>query len=202
MTNTFKPVYFAHTVSLYDTALEDATVYFIADKVAGGRVEGVENPNQPHHQEGYKKYAERVKKSQKNHKGMNYFYDEVLPECGSCVAMPFLDGKVGLGVAGEVLWFIDRNLPVWYMEPKETIYIVDIDRFITSPPMSDLFTLRKFTGDEIEMLRADKDEGSELLLTHEETRLRTWQVYGEEKVDYTVAHLRPTSVYEGFYPDK
>ena len=197
----FKPVYFAHPINSYDTHLEDAAIRFIADKVAGGVVQRVENPNQPHHEARYREYSKRAKLSGTDHKGMNYFYDEVLPKCGSCVALPYLDGKLGLGVAGEALWFLDHSLPVWYMEPKEGAGIQDIQDFIKDPLRSRLFKIRVFSDYEIAMLRADKDVGSPLLLSHEETRLRTWYIYGLKQRPYEEAHLVSLPLPEGFYPE-
>lgn len=220
-----KPTYFAHATNAYNKPIEKAALQFIADNIAGGDIGRIENPNQPHHQEGYDRYAERVKRSYKNHKGMNYFYDEVLPGCGSCVAMPYLDGRVGLGVAGEALWFLERGLPVWYMEPDlgETVRKVEarhgkeslaahfaelraisnaIYEFIKDPLKSGIFRIRTFTDEEVEMLKADKDVGSALLVPHEETRLRSWFVYGQKERPYEAAHLVSPPIPEGFYPEK
>lgn len=197
-----KPVYFAHATNAYNRPIENAAIRFIADKIAGGRVELVENPNQPHHQVGYDKYAQRVKRSDKNHKGMNYFYDEVLPQCGSCVAMPYLDGRIGLGVGGEALWFIERDMPTWYMQPKENVTAEDIAKFIEDPLRSGLFRLRTFSDEEVEMLKVDKDIGSRLLVPHEETRLRSWYIYGKKERPYEEAHLVSMPVPPDFYPNE
>lgn len=87
-------LYFAHPVSDYGTAYEaailtTALVYY-----------DVENPNQPHHQEGYKA------------QGMAWF-KAVIQTCEACLFLSFPDGKVGAGVATEVQDFHDRSLPVF-----------------------------------------------------------------------------------------
>src|SRR5437899_2122953 len=89
-------LYFAHPVNVYGRPLEDELIVAI-ETLLGCEVE---NPNQPHHAEGYQRA------------GMSYFYDEVLPDCDGCVVLPFSDGKLGRGVAGEAKWFLERGLPV------------------------------------------------------------------------------------------
>jgi hypothetical protein len=165
-------IYFAHPVNSYDTSLEDSVMQLIAHCLTGGDLAGIENPNQPCHQEGYKD------------RGMNYFFDEVLPNCrGGCVALPFLDGRMGLGVAGEAKWFVERGMPVWVLEP-------------TRPG---LFCVRPLTSaEESLLLRCDE----RLVVGHEETRLRTWLVYSREKRPYEVAHLVTMPIPDGFYPDQ
>ncbi|MEK6857209.1 MAG: hypothetical protein AABX39_01330, partial [Nanoarchaeota archaeon] len=55
----------------------------------------VENPNQPKHDEGYKKW--KLEKGS----GMKYFFEEVLPQMSMGVFLPFKDGLFGAGVYGE-----------------------------------------------------------------------------------------------------
>ena len=197
-----KPIYFAHAVNSYGTDIEDVAEVLVADALCDGDRSRIENPNQPRHQEGYSRYAERKEQAGKDHKGMSYFYDEVLPQCGGCVAMPFLDGKLGLGVAGEARWFAERDMPVWLMEPTREAHEItwgDLGHFIADPLKSGLFRVRSFTSEEIPMLQVEKDIGSSLVVPHVETRLRTWFVYEKKKRPYITAHLAPTTVPEGFY---
>jgi hypothetical protein len=84
--------YFAHPVSDYGTAAET--------KILNGLVSlglSIENPNQPHHQEGYAR------------KSMDYYVEDVLPGCVGCVFLAFPGGMVGSGVAMEVEYFLERG---------------------------------------------------------------------------------------------
>src|SRR5437879_2125387 len=106
-------LYFAHPVNVYGTPLEDDLIAAI------GRLLDceVECPNQPHHAEGYQ------------HAGMSYFYDEILPGCDGCVVLPFPDGKLGRGVAGEAKWFLERGLPVHIVGTIPLICARDLTEF-------------------------------------------------------------------------
>ncbi|MCR4334052.1 MAG: hypothetical protein NUV60_03535 [Patescibacteria group bacterium] len=190
--------YFAHAVNSYDTRLEVSWVKALTDQFKICE-ESVENPNQPHHQEGYTLYAKRASLAATNHKGMNYFYDEVLPKCDSCVAMPFLDGRVGLGVAGEMKWFITEGLPVFVMDFDKDAITPDSLRAFEENHQSGLFKPRPLTEEEKILVMADDPR---LVVPHIETRLRTFLVYGKEKRPFETAHLVSLPVPPGFYPDK
>lgn len=198
-------LYFAHPVNTYNKPLESAVIQLVRDLFPG---DVVENPNQPHHQVGYAKFAERAKMSA-THKGMNYFYDEVLPSCGGCVALPFLDGKMGLGVAGEVHWFVKRNLPVWVIMPRKDTTPERLAEFSRNPnPQTSPFYLRELTPSEISSIVGWDQKNPEtypcFILPHLETRLRTWLIYnvkGQER-SYEEAHLVSMPLPPGFYPDK
>lgn len=178
-------LYFAHPVNVYNQPLEQEIVKLIKQRIHGVEVE---NPNQPHHQEGYKKWSARQKESDTKHKGMSYFYDEVLPACDGCIAMTFLDGRMGLGVAGEAKWFLERNKPVWLLVP--------FDKSHGCTPTG--FTVRPLTDEEATALRQNDEK---LVVQHEETRLRTWKVYNRERRPYEEAHLVSMPIPEGFYPE-
>lgn len=191
--------YFAHTINLYDTRLEQSLVSLVANFFEIGE-EDVENPNQLRHQAGYDAYAARAKQSATAHKGMNYFYDEVLPVCDSCVAMPFLDGRLGLGVAGEMKWFIAKSLPTFLVAPKKGALPSATDLHVFERNcFSRLFTLRQTTEAERGLIVAGD---SCIVVTHEETRLRVFKTYGGEKRPFEESHLVSLPVPDGFYPDK
>ena len=193
-------LYFAHPVNTYKTLLEEAIVQFITHIFPNDEIE---NPNQPHHQEGYKAYAKRAQESDTKHRGMNYFYDKVLPECNGCVVMPFLDARLGLGVAGESGWYVKREMPAWFIEPTREVTQENLEAFINDPLKSGLFRIRGFDQEEVKMLlNIDKETGSSLVISHQETRLRTWIVYGQEKRPFEEAHLVKMPIPEGFYPNK
>lgn len=189
-------IYFAHPVNMYNEPLEAAFEKLIALHLADGNVSLIENPNQPCHQVGYDKYAKRLKESGTNHKGMNYFYDEVLPNCSGCVGVPFLDGRLGLGVAGEMKWFIEHNKWVWTVVPLWPFTREDFKRFIYDP-VGTCFTVRLITKQERSFLIASDPR---LVVPHEETRLRTWKIYNRERRSYEEAHYVEMPIPEGFYP--
>jgi len=159
-------IYFAHTVNSYNTDLEQELLKLCRDFFKGI---DVENPNQPHHQKGYRTWKERYK----NHpykSGMTYFYEKVLPKCNKCVCQIFLDGKWGAGVAHEAAFYIKKNQPVWVIEPKTR-------------------EIRLITEEEKSLI-ANND--SALVLSIEETRARIWgdrKPYVDKPVPYEQAHL-------------
>ncbi|MDP2593915.1 MAG: hypothetical protein Q8P36_01065 [bacterium] len=173
--------YFAHAVNLYGTPLEAAAVRLIADHF-GIQPGDVENPNQPHHQVGYTEYAKRPKAADVSHKGMNYFYDEVLPLCDGCVAMPFLDGRMGLGVASEAKWFAERGLPVFVLAAMADTHL------------SFIYPMK---SEERKLLLASDPC---LVVPHIETRLRTWLIYNKTMRPYATAHLARMPLPDNFYP--
>ena len=200
-----KKFYFAHPINIYSHPLEHALMIFIAHQLTGGDLDRVENPNQKHHREGYLEYAERYKHEpiSKGTRGMRYFYEKVLPLCGSgCVSFAFLDGRLGLGVASEAERFIDENLPSLLIESTREVTSLDLNQFIDNPADSNLFHIRPFTRTEFAMIcDVDVKVGNSLVIPHEETRLRTWFVYNKESRPYEEAHLVKMPIPEGFYPE-
>jgi len=189
-------IYFAHPVNLYNEPTEAALEKLIASCLAYGNKQAIENPNQPRHQNGYRKWSARQKESDTKHKGMNYFFDEVLPHCSGCAAMPFLDLRMGLGVAGEAKWFLERGKPCWIIVPTHMPTPDDIQDFIRHP-LNGLFQLRLLNGEEAALLISLDPK---LVVPHEETRLRTWKVYNRVIRPYEEAHLITMPIPEGFYP--
>ena len=161
-------LYFAHPVNVFSTALEEEMRALIASTFPGIKIE---NPNTQEHQAGYERWKKKTAHNPEGHKGMGYYYEEILPHLGSAVAMPFLDGKWGSGVAGEVRFYINRCMPVW---------CIDV------PQLNRIHLLSK----EEKLFLTTKD--SLLVLSNEETRARTWmspETYGKEKCPYEEAHL-------------
>lgn len=198
-------IYFAHAVNSYNTPIETAFEILIANALTGDDCDLIENPNQLKHQQGYEKYAERQKESGTQHKGMSYFYDEMIPQCtNGCVGVPFLDMRLGLGVASEMKLTIELNRPVWIVVSEISrlpITTRDLQQFIQDPP-NGIFYVRNIMGIERELIRnTDPKKGSELVVSHEETRLRTWKVYNREKRPYEEAHLARMPIPPGFYPE-
>lgn len=97
-------LYFAHPINVYNTPLEQKLISIISSNFPDCKIE---NPNQPHHQENYRTW--RKEKG----KGMLYYFQEVLPKLDAGIALPFPDGMLGAGVAGEINFFLEKNKPAW-----------------------------------------------------------------------------------------
>ena len=192
-------IYFAHPTSMYNTPLERAFEKLIAYRLVNGNAGLIENPNQPKHQVGYTEYAKRVKESGTNHKGMSYFYDEVLPGCSGCVGVPFLDGRLGLGVAGEMKWFLERDKSVWLIGFSLPVGLnkSPVESFINNP-LAGVFYIRMLIRRDIEQLLSGDPQ---LVIPHEETRLRSWKVYNRVVRPYEEAHMVKMPIPDGFYPE-
>ncbi len=97
-------LYFGRPVNTYDTPLEK----WLTLKIMRTFPESIiENPNQLHHQEGYKKWKEN------KGNGMRYFFEEVLPKCSGGIFLPFSDGLWGAGVYGELKPFLENGRTAW-----------------------------------------------------------------------------------------
>jgi hypothetical protein len=101
-------LYFGHPVNTYDTELEERILAALT-RIFPERT--IENPNQPHHQEGYSRYKHERRS------GMLYFYEEVLPHCDGGVFLPFGDGMWGAGVFGEADFLMNHDKEVWVITP-------------------------------------------------------------------------------------
>lgn len=105
-------VYFAHPVNVYDTELERGLLQEIA--AAFPQYE-ILNPNAPEHRDGYQTYKEATGR------GMDYFFQNVLPRAQACVVLAFRDCMFGTGTAAEALWFLRQGFPVWEIGPMGSI---------------------------------------------------------------------------------
>lgn len=184
--------YFAHPINVYNTPLEDDIVSLITQRLPGTVVE---NPNQLHHRKGYEEWKKRSEDARTG-AGMGYFFEVVLPACNGCVALPFLDGKVGAGVAGEIAFFIKREQPVYFVEPESGAV-----RPLTGKEKQ---LIVEWSGKRLTSSSGEEWEetGNEVVLSIVETRLRTWTVYYREKRTYESAHLVSLPIPPGFYPEK
>lgn len=186
-------LYFAHPVNVYNTKLEVAILSLLRQRFPQWNIE---NPNQLHHQEGYRFWQACTAMSREKHQGMNYFFDEVLPSCNGCIAMPFLDFRYGLGVAGEAKWFLERIMPLWSVCPKRAgITSDDLQKFAESPN-NGTFIIRPITAQEYNAFLTNDPL---FVVPHEETRLRTWIVYNRNMRSYETSHLVSLPAPEGFY---
>lgn len=88
-------IYFAHPVSEYGTPLQAAAI----KELASGWHE-VENPDAPHHQEGYRQY------------GMAHF-ERVVSGCDALAYLRFPDGAISAGVAKEIATAANAGKPIY-----------------------------------------------------------------------------------------
>lgn len=179
-------IYFAHPVNTYNTPIEKAVLTLLARTFPDWIIE---NPNQPRHQAGYANYAKRA------HKGMDYFTDHVLPLCGAVAAMPYLDNRLGLGVAGETNWLAERDKPAYMLEVPSSIAWADFEDF-THDPFNGFFRTRPFLSVELAAIR---EKNPKIVVPHEETRLRTWIIYNRILRNYDGAHLVSMPLPDNFY---
>ena len=110
-----RTLYFAHPVNVYNTPLEQKLLREISIIFSAW---DIENPNQPHHQEGYKTW----KKEKGN--GMLYYFEDVLPKMDGGIGLTFLDGKFGKGVAGELEFLFKAGKPIWEINNSGIISII------------------------------------------------------------------------------
>ena len=89
-------LYYAHSLHIYNTPQEERDVQFLEN--LGFEVN---NPNQPHHQDGY-----RVK-------GMDYFTEDILPGCDVCAFRAYPDMNIPAGVGKEINAFVKMEKPVF-----------------------------------------------------------------------------------------
>ena len=99
-----KRLYFGHPINTYNTDIEKQLLHKISETFRGWNIE---NPNQKHHQEGYRHWKERYKN------GMEYFYKKVLPQCHAGIFLPFRDGKWSIGVFREAKFLSQQEYPIW-----------------------------------------------------------------------------------------
>ena len=101
-------VYFGHPISFYDVPRETALITAIQKRFPHFEVE---NPNQIQHQEGYQRYTALPGK-----RGMDYFFEEVLPAMAAGVFLSFEDGTFGAGVVGEAEFLDNQGKPIYEID--------------------------------------------------------------------------------------
>lgn len=191
-------LYFAHPVNVYNTPIENAMLALLAHCFPEDKII---NPNTPEGQKAYTEAKAASGGTHADHKGMDVFY-KMLESLDGCVSMPFLDCRMGLGVAGETQKTMRSGKPTWLIVPSHELTVEEIDRF-TENPQNSLFTIRLFTKEEVRSLRDHpgelKDNPPPTVVGHEETRLRTFVQYGGQMRSYAEAHKVKLPVPEDFY---
>lgn len=96
-------IYLAHPVTDYGTKRQadaiDALRKYWAEERSSKQLE-IENPDQPHHQNGYEL------------EGMAYF-KKVVESCDRLAFMRFSDGSIGAGVGREIRWGLQSCFAVY-----------------------------------------------------------------------------------------
>ncbi|MDO8504852.1 MAG: hypothetical protein Q7S36_03290 [Candidatus Liptonbacteria bacterium] len=116
-----KRLYFGHPVNTYNIDLENQLLSQISVAFPGW---DIENPNQKHHQEGYKRWKEAIGN------GMDYFFKRVLSDCNGGIFLPFRDGAWGAGVYGEAKFLVERGLPIWQITCAGVISRVNLNEIV------------------------------------------------------------------------
>ncbi len=112
-------IYFGHPVNQYGTPEEGHLIELIKERFPEF---AVENPNQPHHDEAYKRWKIETGK------GMDYFFKEVLPHIAAGIFLPFEDGKFGAGVYKEAEFLNGRGKPIYEINLEGKIKEMDLDQ--------------------------------------------------------------------------
>lgn len=112
-------MYFGHHVDTYGTPEETKLILAIESFFPDF---DIENPNQSRHGEKYHEY-----RSMPGRSGMDYFYEEVLPEMAAGVFHAFEDGKFGAGVFGEAEFLVSREKPIWEIKQDRTIHSLTLE---------------------------------------------------------------------------
>jgi hypothetical protein len=114
-----RKIYFGHPMNTYGTLLETQLLATIGRAFPGWKIE---NPNQEHHQQGCRRWEKATGNP------MEYFFEEVLPDCHAGIFLPFRDGTWGAGVFGEAAVLLEQGRLVWKITPDGTITKVnDLD---------------------------------------------------------------------------
>ncbi|HLD39848.1 MAG TPA: hypothetical protein VJB13_01785 [Candidatus Nanoarchaeia archaeon] len=118
MEPTKPKLYFGHTVDLYGTPKELELVRCIEQEFPDYEVE---NPSQPVHEEGYQTYKRETGK------GMDYYFQKVLPAMAGGVFQPFADGKFGAGVFGEAKFLHEQGKPIYEITLEGVVSTLELD---------------------------------------------------------------------------
>lgn len=191
-------LYFAHPVNTYNTEIEKAMLILIAYRFPG--VEIV-NPNTTEYQKAYEAAKAASGGTHGDHKGMDVFY-EMLKQLDGCVALPFLDRRMGLGVAGETQKTLKAWKDAWLIEPSRELTPEELEAFVKNP-LNGSFVIRQLRPSEVQVFLDHpgdlKDNPPPIVVPHEETRLRTFIQYGGAMRPYGEAHKVKMPPPAGFY---
>jgi len=112
-------MYFGHPTNTYNTQFEHHLIDCIQKEFPELEIE---NPNQPCHQEGY----QRFKKEKGN--GMQYLFQEVLPNMRAGTFLPFEDGMWGAGVYKEAKFIREEGKRIYEISWSGIITDMTLDK--------------------------------------------------------------------------
>lgn len=101
-------LYFAHPINTYNTEDEEKILHLLESNRIFSKYQ-IENPNQPCHQEGYKQLTLA------GQNGMQYFFN-LVSKCDGVVMLPFANGSIGAGIAGEAEQAFKEGKPVFIID--------------------------------------------------------------------------------------
>ena len=110
-----KRLHFGRPISIYGSELDLKLIGIIEREFRDWEVE---DPNQKCHQDGYQEWKRNMGR------GMDYFFQGVLPKCDGGIFLPFRDGKWGAGVFGECEFLRKDAKPVWEITHNGVISLV------------------------------------------------------------------------------
>jgi hypothetical protein len=113
-------LYFGHPINVYGTPLQEDLLAAIAEAFPDWEIV---NPGEPEHEAAYQRYVAEGKR------GMQYFFEEVLPSCDGGVFLPFADGAWGKGVFGEAEVIARQGGPLWKIFPDGRVEPASIGGF-------------------------------------------------------------------------
>jgi len=192
-------LYFAHPVNVYDTPLEGAMLRLIANRFPGAKII---NPNTAECARMYREMKVSTGGTHADHKGMDIFY-KMLEDLDGCVSMPFLDCRMGLGVAGETQKTVKSEKSAYLIVPlSRKLTDAEIAQFISNP-RNGLFSIKPLDEESVRILRNHpgdlKSKPPFFVVGHEETRLRTYIQYRGQMRPYAEAHNVQLPVPDNFY---
>jgi hypothetical protein len=114
-----KMMYFGHPINTYNTLMEEKAIAILG--ILFPEYE-IENPNQPHHQEGYQRYN-------KTHgRGMTYYEEEVLINMSAGAFLTFDDGMLGAGVYFEAEDINENGNPIFEINLEGVVVELVLDK--------------------------------------------------------------------------
>lgn len=123
-------VYFGHPVSLFGTEKEEELIGEIEEKFDELEEDyKIVNPANEKHQQNYEEWMEKEDET-----GMDYYFEEVLPEVDAGVFLPFEDGKYGAGCVGkaegdtgEAEFIASQGNPIYKIDYEGNISEMNLD---------------------------------------------------------------------------
>lgn len=112
-------LYFGHPIPM-DSGLEDKLLDAIEDTFPDYEIE---NPSDQKHKDSY--FAWRDEKDGVT--GMDYYFQEVLPDCDAGVFLPFEDETYGAGTAEEMEVLANNGTPVYGIDRSGDIQEITVD---------------------------------------------------------------------------